>query len=187
VSRRVPESASQVPLCPHGGTGRPVASAPSFAHGRRVRRQRALHGRIGAVGAPDASQESGGCKRQSSSHPANGRAAGIGQQRETTNRRRTFSLAVSGASQVSVTSIAPRSSAPGGNSVPSCHRELPNELKVMLRPGSALHARGEYGRARRPIESVALGLMQQSGDLEKYVTPMDEGLTADEVTEWQRM
>ena len=31
------------------------------------------------LGAPGASQESGGCKHQSSSHPAGGRAAGIGQ------------------------------------------------------------------------------------------------------------
>jgi hypothetical protein len=52
------------------------------------------------LGSPGASQEPGGCKHQSSSHPAGGRAAGIGRsrQRRTLRRHGPFGLrAVAGA------------------------------------------------------------------------------------------
>ena len=49
------------------------------------RRKRALHGR---PHRPVLTRESGGCKRQSGSHPAGGRAAGIGTQAVTKPQRR---------------------------------------------------------------------------------------------------
>jgi len=45
-------------------------------------------GELGVIGVPGASPESGGCKHQSSSHPASGRAAGIGQRQPHEQRQR---------------------------------------------------------------------------------------------------
>ena len=64
--------------------------------------------------APGASRESGGCKHQSSSHPAGGRAAGIGQ----TVQRRVASG--TGHARPTIERFAPTQPARGERLLPTC-------------------------------------------------------------------